>query len=76
MRGRVVEIPSLALDLDTADDLRELAAELSTPTRALAPATAAALAQLGDELVVSGPVALDADRRPPRGRRRAPTSAR
>jgi 2-phospho-L-lactate guanylyltransferase len=47
-RCRMATIPSLALDLDTADDLGMLRAALAAdPGRA--PATAAALAELGDE---------------------------
>ena len=42
VEARVVAIPSLALDLDTADDLRELAARLRAEP-GLAAATAAAL---------------------------------
>ena len=42
---RIVEIDSLALDLDTPDDLAELS-RLLTDDAALAPATAAALARL------------------------------
>jgi 2-phospho-L-lactate guanylyltransferase len=43
--GRVEEIPSLALDLDTGDDLRMLTARLTAEPE-LAPATAAALSTL------------------------------
>jgi len=47
--AEVAEIPSLALDLDTGDDLRELAHALAAdPARA--PATAAALALLEEPL--------------------------
>ena len=47
-RCRVATIPSLALDLDTADDLDALRAALGAdPKRA--PATAAVLGELGDE---------------------------
>jgi 2-phospho-L-lactate guanylyltransferase len=42
VEGRVIEIPSLALDLDTAEDLRELSSVLAERPE-LAPATAAAL---------------------------------
>ena len=48
VRCRVATIPSLALDLDTADDLDALRAALAAdPKRA--PATDAVLAALGDE---------------------------
>jgi 2-phospho-L-lactate/phosphoenolpyruvate guanylyltransferase len=43
--AEVAEIPSLSLDLDTGDDLRELKSALGAD-RAIAPATAAALALL------------------------------
>ena len=49
VRAEVAEIPSLALDLDTGDDLQELAAVLAADP-AIAPATAAALALLEDPL--------------------------
>lgn len=49
MEPRVIEIPSLALDLDTDEDLRELAHRLGAEP-ALAPATAAALASLDEVL--------------------------
>lgn len=49
VNAEVVEIPSLALDLDTGEDLRELAAVLSA-SPGIAPATAAALALLDDPL--------------------------
>jgi 2-phospho-L-lactate guanylyltransferase len=45
MPARAVEIPSLALDLDTPDDLDELAGRLQA-TPDLAPFTAAAIAQM------------------------------
>lgn len=48
VRCRIATIPSLALDLDTADDLGKLRAALRAD-RARGPATAAALAELGDE---------------------------
>ena len=47
--AEVAEIASLALDLDTGDDLRELSAVLAADP-AMAPATAAALALLEDPL--------------------------
>lgn len=48
--ARVLDLPSLALDLDTGDDLRELARRLrAEPERA--PATAAALSRLDDGAV-------------------------
>jgi len=49
VRGSVIEISSLALDLDTGDDLLELSAVLAAEP-AIAPATAAAVALLGDPL--------------------------
>lgn len=49
VRCRIATIPSVALDLDTAADLDELVAALEAdPKRA--PATAAVLTELGDEL--------------------------
>ena len=47
--AEVAEIPSLALDLDTGEDLRELSAVLAADP-AIAPATAAALALLGESI--------------------------
>lgn len=47
--AQVDEIPSLALDLDTADDLEALAARLRTEPE-LAPATAAALRLLNGQV--------------------------
>lgn len=47
VEARVVEIPSLALDLDTAEDLHQLTARLRAEPE-LAPATAAALQSLGE----------------------------
>jgi len=44
---RVVDVPSLALDLDTAEDLRELSRRLGADP-GLAPATAAALLLVGE----------------------------
>ena len=45
MKPVVIEIPSLALDLDTPADLAELSRKLRAEP-GLAPATAAAIAQL------------------------------
>ncbi len=47
-RCRIATVPSMALDLDTEDDLREMASSLDFD-RARAPATARAIAELGDE---------------------------
>jgi len=47
VRCRIATIRSMALDLDTADDLRELAASLEVD-HVRAPATARALAELDD----------------------------
>lgn len=47
-RCRIATVPSMALDLDTGDDLRELTSRLDFD-RARAPATARAIAELGHE---------------------------